>query len=94
MSQQQIDTLSKTLFETGYTSTLTIDNAMRVIATMDFIQEDVIARVLTMMVRTHSSLPGATEGQKWNIGNFVKAVKNLVKYKKNDIFFLFYFIII
>ncbi|KAI7858510.1 CCR4-Not complex component, Not1-domain-containing protein [Circinella umbellata] len=77
MSQQQIDTLSKTLFETGYTSTLTIDNAMRVMATMDFIQEDVIARVLTMMVRTHSSLPGATEGQKWNIGNFVKAVKNL-----------------
>ncbi|KAG2219817.1 hypothetical protein INT45_001149 [Circinella minor] len=77
MSQQQIDTLSKTLFETGYASTLTIDNAMRVMATMDFIQEDVIARVLTMMVRTHSSLPGANEGQKWNIGHFVKAVKNL-----------------
>ena len=74
--------LSKALYESGYASTSTIDNVVRATATVEYVQEDAVARALTMMVRPHPSLHGANDGQTWEIGNFVEAMKRIVS-KKN-----------
>ncbi|KAI9030832.1 CCR4-Not complex component, Not1-domain-containing protein [Phycomyces nitens] len=68
--------LSKILFEMGYSSCNTLDNAMRVMENRE-LNPMSIARVLTMMVRTHSSLTPSPDATTWNIENFVAAEPGL-----------------
>jgi hypothetical protein len=65
--------LGKKLFEEGYNSLSNINNAVQAMENVD-VTEESVSKALAMIIRTHSKLQGSTEGQTWNIENFVKAV--------------------
>jgi hypothetical protein len=69
--------LGKKLIDEGYTALATIDNANKLFENVDA-AEDSISKALVVIIRTHAKLPGNTDGQTWNIENFVKAVINKV----------------
>lgn len=72
--------MGKKLFEEGYTSLSTFNNAMQVVETVD-VTEESVSRSLAMMIRTHAKLQGSADGQTWNVENFVKAVQKKVLFK-------------
>ncbi|KAI9314115.1 CCR4-Not complex component, Not1-domain-containing protein [Dichotomocladium elegans] len=74
MSQQSdLFAISKVFFEIGYAATSSVDSAMRVMAKAD-LNEDALARTLSMMVRSHSSLEKSNGENTWNVEHLVEAV--------------------
>ncbi|CEP18731.1 hypothetical protein [Parasitella parasitica] len=67
--------LGKKLFDEGYGSLSSVNNAMQAMEDVPVTDES-ISRALTMMMRSHAKLQGSAEGQTWNIENFVKAALN------------------
>lgn len=69
-------TLSKAFLKAGYAATSTVENAMQVMDMVQVRNEDAIARVLAVMVRTHSDLEPSADGQRtWQVDNFVEAIR-------------------
>lgn len=64
--------LGKKLFEEGYNSLSTLNNAMQAMDNVE-VTEESVSKALAMLIRTHARLQGSTDGQTWNIENFVKA---------------------
>lgn len=73
--------LGKKLFDEGYNSLSTLNNAMQAMDNVE-VTEESVSKALAMLIRTHARLQGSVEGQTWNIENFVKAALEKV-YKKD-----------
>lgn len=69
--------LGKKLFDEGYGSLSSLNNAMQAMENVE-VSDESISRALAMIIRSHAKLPGSAEGQTWNIENFVKAALNKV----------------
>ncbi|RCH87955.1 hypothetical protein CU098_004083, partial [Rhizopus stolonifer] len=64
--------LSKKLTEEGYHALANINTAMQVMESVE-VNEESVSKALAMIIRTHAKLQGSTEGQTWNLDNFMKA---------------------
>lgn len=73
--------LGKKLFDEGYNSLSTLNNAMQAMDNVE-VTEESVSKALAMLIRTHARLQGSAEGKSWNIENFVKAA--LEKVIKKD----------
>lgn len=79
-------TLSKAFLKAGYAATSTVENAMQVMDIVDVRNEDAIARVLAVMVRTHSDLEPSADGQRtWQVDNFVEAIRQQVSKVRGEV---------
>ncbi|KAI7871343.1 CCR4-Not complex component, Not1-domain-containing protein [Spinellus fusiger] len=66
--------LSKVIFEQGYSSCSTPEDAMRVMENKQ-VNAMTVARVLIMMVQTHTLPHSTNDGSTWEVENFVVAAK-------------------
>lgn len=73
--------MGKKLFEEGYSSLSTFNNAMQAMENVD-VTEESVSKALAMMIRTHSKLQGSADGQTWKVENFVNAALKKVLFKK------------
>jgi hypothetical protein len=69
--------LGKKLFDEGYGSLSSLNNAMQAMENVE-VSDESISRALAMIIRSHAKLQGSAEGQTWNVENFVKAALNKV----------------
>lgn len=72
--------LGKKLFEEGYNSLKTVNSTMQVMENID-ITEESVSKALAMIIRTHNKLQGSSDGQTWNLENFVTASLKKVSVK-------------
>lgn len=69
----------KKLLDEGYKALANIDNANKLLESVD-VTEESVSKALVMIIRTHAKLPGNTDGQTWNIETLVKAIIKKVRF--------------
>lgn len=74
-TSQETLLLGKKLLDEGYGSLSTLNNAMQVMENVQ-VSEESTSRALALLIRSHAKLQGSSEGQTWNIENFVTAALN------------------